>query len=230
MRINVPLIDSQRKAMLPYKQSVGEIYRTVDWLRDSILNENRDEFDTALNDLRCQLDELEALVPCKSAGAGSASALPSATETLYSGKGVALVNDLEASERAENGRIFVVDDQEAIREIICSMLRSAGYECRAFAGGLETIASLESGEKCDLLITDLLNLPLDGYSLLEQVKQKFPKVVVIIASAIHDDSVTEACIRSGAYQYLREPFEREQLLGAVIGALEQRRIKMEHHE
>jgi hypothetical protein len=83
MRTSVPLTDSQRKAMLPYKQNVGEIYRTLDWLRDSILNENRDELDTALNDLRCQLDELEALVPCEPKGAGSASALPSATENLY---------------------------------------------------------------------------------------------------------------------------------------------------
>jgi hypothetical protein len=83
MRSSVPLTEKQRKAMLPYKQNVGEIYRTLDWLRDSILTESRNEFDTALNDLHCQLDELEALVPCKPAGAGSASALPSATETLY---------------------------------------------------------------------------------------------------------------------------------------------------
>jgi hypothetical protein len=60
------LTENQRKAMLPYKQNVGEIYRTVDWLRDSILNENREEFRTALENLRCQLDELQALVYKKS--------------------------------------------------------------------------------------------------------------------------------------------------------------------
>lgn len=140
------------------------------------------------------------------------------------------LRDLEAVEQGGRGRIFVVDDQESLREVICSMLTSAGYECTAFAGGLEAIASLESGEKCDLLLTDLLNLPLDGFSLLERVKQTFPKVEVVIASAIHDDAVTEACIRSGAYQYLREPFEREQLLDAVSRALEHRRVKLEHHE
>jgi two-component system, NtrC family, nitrogen regulation response regulator GlnG len=157
--------------------------------------------------------------------------IPSAAHTLAQRSDALLIRgirDLEAVEQKE--RIFVVDDQESLREVICSMLTSAGYECRAFAGGLEAIASLESGEKCDLLLTDLLNLPLDGFSLLERVKQKFPKVEVIIASAIHDDAVTEACIRSGAYQYLREPFEREQLLDAVSGALEHRRVKLEHHE
>lgn len=62
MRTSVPLTDKQRKAMLPYKQSVGEMSRTLDWLRDSILNENREEFDTALNNLRHHLDELEAVI------------------------------------------------------------------------------------------------------------------------------------------------------------------------
>lgn len=139
------------------------------------------------------------------------------------------IRDLEAVEQGGKERIFVVDDQESLREVICSMLTSAGYECSPFAGGLEAIASLESGEKCDLLLTDLLNLPLDGFSLLERLKQNFPKVEVIIATAIHDDAIEEACIRSGAYQYLREPFEREQLLDAVSRALEHRRIKVEHH-
>lgn len=62
MRTSVPLTEKQRKAMLPYKPNVGEIYRTLDWLRDSILNENREEFRTALENLRHQLAELEALV------------------------------------------------------------------------------------------------------------------------------------------------------------------------
>ena len=61
MRTSVPLSEKQRKAMLPYRQNVAQIYRTLDWLRDSILNENRKDFDTALNTLRYQLAELEAL-------------------------------------------------------------------------------------------------------------------------------------------------------------------------
>jgi hypothetical protein len=47
MRTCVPLTEQHRKAMLPYKEKVGELYRALDWFmdwfRDSILNENRDE-------------------------------------------------------------------------------------------------------------------------------------------------------------------------------------------
>jgi hypothetical protein len=62
MQTSVPLTEKQQKAMLPFMPNVGEIYRTLDWLRDSILNENRKEFRTVLGDLRRQLGELEALV------------------------------------------------------------------------------------------------------------------------------------------------------------------------
>jgi hypothetical protein len=58
----MPLTEKQRKAMMPYQQHVGKIYRTLDWLRDSILNENGEEFRRALDDLRNQLSKLDALI------------------------------------------------------------------------------------------------------------------------------------------------------------------------
>jgi hypothetical protein len=48
--------------MLLHQQKVGEMYRTLDWPKDSILNENREEFDTALNSLRHRLTEIEAVI------------------------------------------------------------------------------------------------------------------------------------------------------------------------
>jgi len=62
MRTCVPLTEQQRKAMLPYKEKVGELYRALDWFRDSILNENRDEVGAELKSLRDDLTELEAMI------------------------------------------------------------------------------------------------------------------------------------------------------------------------
>ena len=62
MRTSIPLTEQQRKAMLPYKEKVGELYRALDWFRDSILNENRDEVGAALKSLRDDLTELEAVI------------------------------------------------------------------------------------------------------------------------------------------------------------------------
>jgi CheY-like chemotaxis protein len=125
-------------------------------------------------------------------------------------------------------RIIVVNDEEEIREIICTMLTSAGYQCRGIAGGLEALALFESGEEADLLLCDLLNPFLDGISLLERTMESFPSIPVVIATAVCDDSVRQESISRGAHDYLMMPFERGHLLWSVRYALERRRLKLEN--
>jgi DNA-binding NtrC family response regulator len=143
---------------------------------------------------------------------------------------VNLRKPLAEAEKQRTERILVVDDEEAIRDIIASILTSAGYECRAVAGGLDALALLESGEEFELLVTDLLNSPLTGLDLLLRTKEKFPEIQVVVASAVNDEDAIRACIRSGAYEYLVEPFERKQLLVTVSRALEDRRMRLESHK
>src|ERR1700685_33369 len=125
-------------------------------------------------------------------------------------------------------RILVVDDEEAIREIVCSMLTAAGYRCGQASSGLTALALLESGEIFDLMLSDLMMADLDGIGLLERTKEKFPEMPVVMVTAVHDISVALAAIRNGAYDYLLKPFEREQLLNTVSRALENRRLKVEN--
>jgi putative nucleotidyltransferase with HDIG domain len=125
-------------------------------------------------------------------------------------------------------RILVVDDEEAIREIVTSMLVSAHYQCRQAGSGLEALALLNSGEEFELMLSDLMMADLDGIGLLERTKEKFPDMPVVMVTAVHDISVALAAIRNGAYDYLLKPFEREQLLATVRRALENRRLKMEN--
>src|SRR6266496_204468 len=125
-------------------------------------------------------------------------------------------------------RILVVDDEETIREIVCSMLTSCNYQCRQAASGLEALALLESGEQFELMLSDLMMAGLDGNGLLEKTKEQFPDLPVVMVTAVHDISVALAAIRNGAYDYLLKPFEREQLLATVRRALENRRLKLEN--
>ena len=125
-------------------------------------------------------------------------------------------------------RILVVDDEEPIREIVASMLGTAGYACKQAASGLEALAILTSGEEFDLMLSDLMMADLDGIGLLERTKEKYPDMPVVMVTAVHDISVALAAIRNGAYDYLLKPFEREQLLNTVSRALENRRLKVEN--
>jgi len=125
-------------------------------------------------------------------------------------------------------RILVVDDEEAIREIVCAILEAAGYTCKQAGSGMEALALLNSGDVFELMLSDLMMADLDGIGLLERTKEKFPDMPVVMVTAVHDISVALAAIRNGAYDYLLKPFEREQLLNAVGRALENRRLKVEN--
>jgi putative nucleotidyltransferase with HDIG domain len=127
-------------------------------------------------------------------------------------------------------RILVVDDEDAIREIVCSMLAAANYKTRQASSGLKALAILEAGEEFELMLSDLMMADLDGIGLLERTKEGYPDMPVVMVTAVHDISVALAAIRNGAYDYLLKPFEREQLLATVRRALENRRLKMENRK
>ncbi len=125
-------------------------------------------------------------------------------------------------------RILVVDDEDSIREIVCSMLGSAGYQTASAASGIEALGILESGEEFALMLSDMMMAGMDGLALLERTKERIPDMPVIMVTAVHDISVALGSIRNGAYDYLLKPFEREQLLATVRRALENRRLRLEN--
>jgi putative nucleotidyltransferase with HDIG domain len=125
-------------------------------------------------------------------------------------------------------RILVVDDEETIREMVCSMLSLAQFQTRAAANGVEALAALESGEEFDLVLSDLMMAEMDGIVLLERVKERYPDMPIVMLTAVLDIEVALQALRNGAYDYLPKPFEREQLLNTVRRALENRRLKREN--
>ena len=125
-------------------------------------------------------------------------------------------------------RILVVDDEEAIREIVSSMLQNAGYAATQAASGKQALEILGSGEEFQLMLSDLMMAEMDGIALLDRVQDCYPDMPAIMVTAVHDISVALAAIRNGAYDYLLKPFEREQLLAMVRRALEHRKLRLEN--
>src|SRR5450755_4271700 len=125
-------------------------------------------------------------------------------------------------------RILIVDDEDIVREAICSILSQAGFECRPMSSGTEALAILESDHDFSLVLSDVIMQGMDGLTLLARIRQEHPDIPVVMVTAVHDISVALAAIRNGAYDYLLKPFEREQLLNTVSRALENRRLKVEN--
>src|SRR5581483_5618809 len=125
-------------------------------------------------------------------------------------------------------RILVVDDENSIRDVVCSILTQAGFDCHPVTSGRDALAALRTDESISIVLSDLIMEGMDGLTLLSRMKQEHPDIPVVMVTAVHDISVALAAIRNGAYDYLLKPFEKEQLLAMVRRALETRRLRLEN--
>ena len=123
--------------------------------------------------------------------------------------------------------ILVVDDEEAIREVVSTMLESKGYRCTAVSNGR---AAQEQVKRItpDLILSDMIMPEMDGIKLLDWIRHYDPEVPVIMVTAIHDISTALEAIRRGAYDYILKPFEKDQLFLGVGRALQHRRLVAEN--
>jgi putative nucleotidyltransferase with HDIG domain len=127
----------------------------------------------------------------------------------------------------EMENVLVVDDEEAIREVVSTMLESKGYHCTAVQNGRAAQDQIKRVTP-DLVLSDMIMPEMDGIKLLEWMRQYDPDVPVIMVTAIHDISTALEAIRRGAYDYILKPFEKDQLFLGVGRALQHRRLVIEN--
>ncbi|MHC5038926.1 MAG: sigma-54-dependent transcriptional regulator [Planctomycetota bacterium] len=125
-----------------------------------------------------------------------------------------------------NGRILVVDDEESMREFLSVILKKEGYIVDCAAGGEEAFAKAQESD-FDLILEDLKMPVMDGIALLRALKEKDPEVLVIIMTAYSTwDSAVEA-MRLGAYDYIRKPFDNNDIKATVARAIGLKRLHEE---
>ncbi len=136
-------------------------------------------------------------------------------------------NAYRGQTNVEMENILVVDDEEAIREVVSTMLESKGYHCTAVHNGRVAQDQVKKSTP-DLVLSDMIMPEMDGIRLLEWMRQYDPEVPVIMVTAIHDISTALEAIRRGAYDYILKPFEKDQLFLGVGRALQHRRLIIEN--
>ena len=116
------------------------------------------------------------------------------------------------------GHILVVDDETAIRDLISEVLNIAGFKVTTSADGLDALNQIRRS-KFDLILLDV-NLPkVDGFAILEKVREGAPTQPIIMLSArVDKDDVTHG-LRLGADDYVRKPFSVEELVLRVENRL-----------
>ena len=125
------------------------------------------------------------------------------------------------------GNILVVDDEEAIREVVSTLLEAQGYNCTVCANGRLALQAFRNGS-FDLVLSDIVMPEMDGLKLLACLRDENTDVPVIMVTAMHDISIALEAIRAGAYDYILKPFEKDQLHLSVRRALEHRSLVLEN--
>jgi putative nucleotidyltransferase with HDIG domain len=120
--------------------------------------------------------------------------------------------------------ILVVDDDVSVRTIVSAMLEPAGYDPVLSSSAEEAIARLEEGLKPRLILSDIVMTGMTGLALLDHVREHHAEIPIVMVSGVSDVAVAIGTLRNGAYDYLLKPFERDQLLGTVLRALEYRAL------
>ncbi|MDY0954916.1 nitrogen regulation protein NR(I) [Stenotrophomonas rhizophila] len=104
-------------------------------------------------------------------------------------------------------RVWVVDDDRAVRFVLCTALRDAGYRVEGFDGAASALAMLDTQPPPDLLFTDVRMPGDDGLVLLDKLKAAHPQLPVIVMSAYTDVASTAGAFRGGAQEFLSKPFD-----------------------
>jgi len=117
-------------------------------------------------------------------------------------------------------KIWIADDDEAIRMVLEEGLKSAGLEIVTFADGEALIDAL-SDDKPDLIISDIKMPGMHGYDLLKHIKNNYDKLPVIIMTAFTDMQAAIDAYGGGAFEYIPKPFDLEEAIITVKKALEE---------
>ncbi len=116
--------------------------------------------------------------------------------------------------------ILVVDDDATVLNLVRVILVGAGYDVLVANGGADAVEVYESASsRIHLLLTDVMMPDLTGPALASRLLARQPDLRVLFISGFHDSTVTHAFAGTKGCVLVAKPFTREELLGAVAGAL-----------
>jgi PAS domain S-box-containing protein len=116
-------------------------------------------------------------------------------------------------------KILVVDDEQAVLDVLRRFLEIAGHEVTCLDNGTEALTRLADGEKVDMVILDLMIPREDGSLTFRRIKQNWPNIPVLLCTGLLQAGPAPQLLEEGAAGLLRKPFRMNELWYAVNQAL-----------
>ena len=122
--------------------------------------------------------------------------------------------------------ILIVDDEADIRELVAGILQDEGHGTRTARDSDEALSAIVARQP-NLVFLDiwLRGSRLDGFQLLDSLKQQHPKLPIVMISGHGDAETAIRVIKRGAYDLIEKPFEADRLMLVAERALENSRFK-----
>ena len=121
---------------------------------------------------------------------------------------------------AHKGNVYVIDDDEAMRDSLQFMLDSADFQVSLFESAHKFLDSL-SGIPFGCVVSDIRMPGIDGIELLKRLKASHGSLPVIIMTGHGDVPLAVEAMKLGAVDFLEKPFEDDRLIGMIELALRQ---------
>ena len=125
-------------------------------------------------------------------------------------------------------RIFLVEDEINLNQILTSYLQTEGWEVQPFVDGESALKAI--AEQPHLWILDIMLPDIDGYQLLRRIKEEYPCIPVIFISARDADIDRIMGLEMGSDDYLAKPFLPRELVIRTRRVLERVYIKSNEPE
>lgn len=124
--------------------------------------------------------------------------------------------------------VLVIDDEPSLRQMLRIMLKTEGCDVDIATRGEEAVELFESGERYDLVLTDLKMPGMSGIDVLKAIKKQSEATQVILMTAFASAETALEAIREGAYDYMIKPFKIEHAKAVVRRALEKHALLSEN--
>ncbi len=195
-------------------------------------NETTSKENSSVGDEATELEATENAQACSGAGTG---------DTNTSKGNDKPANNKDKNDQEEPGEddsaptakhALIVEDARIIRRMLVKIMNHAGFQCDEAENGYEALALLRKAKSCgysyNIIATDLMMPEMDGWGLIEQLKERkvFPNTPVIVITAASTVESVRKCMEFGIKHFVVKPFQAEKVIATVEKALSSKEVKV----
>ena len=122
-------------------------------------------------------------------------------------------------------KLLIVDDDDPFRHSTARLLAQHGYSCFEAANSAEAHALLDAEQDIAAVLCDIKMPGESGMELLTQMTADFPELAVVMTTGVDDPGIADTAFASGAFGYVVKPFDINELLINLAGALKRRDLE-----